>query len=194
MAEVKEVMGEKEKEIEKLESTVSLLQQHVQTLKLSHEKKTDDLEQYGRRLCLRIHGVQCVERETSSDVLNKVKDIIDDSESEIPENVIDRAHRIGRKISHNGEYTQSIIVRFTTFRHRTLLYKNRKKLVNENVKIRLDLTKLRNSTLNKCREFLNENPGTAKYVYADINCRLKIRMNDDKDQFFETFEEFKSFF
>ena len=75
-----------------------MLQKHVDNLKRFQEIQTvkiDDVEQYGRRLCLRIDGVNKVENEKADDVLVKVKAIIEDSETEIPEHVIDRAHRIG---------------------------------------------------------------------------------------------------
>ena len=56
--------------------------------------------------------------------------IIKESEAEIPESVLDRAHRIGPRYSNNDteKKMQSIIHdRFTTFRHRTLFLKNAKR-------------------------------------------------------------------
>ena len=52
------------------------------------------------------------------------------SDIEVPEDIIDRAHRIGRvyegKVS--GEKRQDVIVRFLNFRYRTVVYKKRKNL------------------------------------------------------------------
>ena len=72
----------------------------------------------------------------------KVINIIKESEVQIPESVLDRAHRIGPTYTDNdtGKKMQSIIVRFMTFRHRTLFYANRKK-IKSGARIRLDLTK-----------------------------------------------------
>ena len=72
----------------------------------------------------------------------KVINIIKESEVEIPESVLDRAHRIGPTYTDNdtGKKMQSIIVRFMTFRHRTLFYANCKK-IKSGARIRLDLTK-----------------------------------------------------
>ena len=132
-------------------------------------------------------------KESSDDVLNKVRGLISDTKSDIPETVIDRAHRIGPKISkENGKKSQSIIVRFTTFRHRTILYKNRKNVKDGKVKIRLDLTKSRYLTLCKCYDLLKQNPGAAKFAYCDINCRLKVLMHDDRVHLFDNFDEFDS--
>ena len=59
------------------------------------ECKNKELEQHGRRLCLRI-GVQSAENETSDDVLDKVKSLITEFGCEIPDVVIDRVQRIGK--------------------------------------------------------------------------------------------------
>ena len=62
--------------------------------------------------------------------MRKVINIIKVSEAEIPESVLDRAHRIGPRYSDNDteKKMQSIIARFTRFRHRTLFYKIAKRL------------------------------------------------------------------
>ena len=82
---------------------------------------------------------------------------------------------------------QSIIVRFTTFRHKTLFYKNRKK-IKSGARIRLDLTKDRYNLLVSARERVNNCP-EMNYVYADINCRLKVNLADERHKFFESMEE-----
>ena len=132
------------KKSEELESTVAMLQQHVREYQKWINKLEDDseeLEQYGRRLCLRIEGVPSAERETSEEVLEKVKCLVSESGCDIPDVVIDRAHRIGKGYTDKKSNLscKSIIVRFTTFRYRTILYRNRNKL--KEAKVKLDLTK-----------------------------------------------------
>ena len=95
MNEVKAILSEKDKEIEDLKSQVTLLQNHVSTVKHALDKKVDELEQYGRRVCLRIEGVEHQANEKSEDVLEKVVKIIKESETEIPESALDKAHHIG---------------------------------------------------------------------------------------------------
>ena len=56
--------------------------------------KIEELEQYGRRLCLRIEGILSVEDETLHDVLDMVKSLITESKCEVSDVVIDRAHQI----------------------------------------------------------------------------------------------------
>ena len=57
-------------------------------------KLLDELEQYGGRVWLRIEGVENQVKEKSDEVLKKVMNIIKESETEIPESVLDRAYRI----------------------------------------------------------------------------------------------------
>ena len=98
MNEVKAILSEKDKEIEDLKSQVTLLQNHVSTVKHALDKKVDELEQYGRRVCLRIEDVEHQVNEKSEEVLEKVVTIRKESEAKIPESVLGRAHRIGPTI------------------------------------------------------------------------------------------------
>ena len=182
-------LKEKDEKIEKLESQVAMIQEHVTNLKHANERKLDDLEQYGRRVCLRIDGVPFKEKETSQEVLEIVKEKVDESTANIPDTILDRAHRIGKQYidRDSGIKIQSIIVRFTTFRHRTLLYKNRKN-IKGNVRVKLDLTKKRYEVLRKAREIVEEIDNIS-FVYADINCRLKVRFKDNSELFFENLIE-----
>ena len=137
-------MKEKLKEMEILNSKIALLQTHVDNLKAQNtqlhercsesEKQIDELEQCGRKLCLRIPGISTEEKETSDSVLTKVitKEFIDQGGVNIPDSTIDRPHRIGKK--------KAVIVRFTTHGHRTLFYKAKKKIKSA-PEIHIDLTK-----------------------------------------------------
>ena len=60
------------------------------------KESEDELEQYGRRLCVRIDVVPVAENEISNKVLQKVKSITEESSSEIPDVAIDRDHRFGK--------------------------------------------------------------------------------------------------
>ena len=109
------------------------MQEHVKNFQKQVsvlECKNEELEQYGRRMCLRIEDVPSVENESPDDVLDKVKSLITESGCEIPDMVIDKAHQIGKgyKDKTRNIPCKSIIVRFSTFRHRTLFYRNRNKL------------------------------------------------------------------
>ena len=196
--DIKKLVREEIKEVEKLNSTVAVLQTHVENLKaqntqlqercLLSEKKIDELEQYGRRLCLRVTGVPTEENESSDNVLEKVKDLISESGVEIPDSTIDRAHRIGKR---NGKH-QAIIVRFTTHRHRARFYKARKN-IKSGAKIHIDLTKSRFNLLNEAQNFVS-NQEDDVFVYADINCRLKVHFRDHSEKFFDSLDELSGYF
>ena len=80
----------------------------------------------------------------------------------------------------------------TTFRHRTNLYYKRKAIEEKfGVLIRLDLTGRRHSTLKQARELV-KGMVDVKFVYADINCRLKVKFVDGRDLFFKDLDMLKS--
>ena len=146
-------------------------------------------EQYRRRTCIRITNIPCEEKETSEEVLKKVKKLIkEEAEVYIPEENIDRVHRVGPKKNKN----QAIIVKFSTFRHWTLFYRARKKLKN-GVKLHIDLTKKRFNLLLDAQSFI-QGKENVKYVYADINCNLKIRFSDNGEKIFSSMSELESMF
>ena len=58
--------------------------------------ENEELEQYWRRLCLRVDGIPSVENETSDEVLGKVMSLMQKAECDIPEVVIDRVHIIDK--------------------------------------------------------------------------------------------------
>ena len=126
--EIFKINGEIEIKIQQLFQDKSFLQEQISELKKQNRAiaaSCEETEQYSRRLCLRIDGVPSVDRETSSDMREKVKEIYAESNLEIPDLNLDRAHRIGKSYFDKIKKVKckSIIVRFNTFRHRTLLYR-----------------------------------------------------------------------
>ena len=200
----KEVLKEEMSKInDKLEGKIhqlcqdkSFLQEQISELKKQNSAiaaSCEETEQYSRRLCLRIDGVPSVDKETSSDVLEKVKEICAESNLEIPDSNLDRAHRIGKSYFDKIKKVncKSIIVRFNTFRHRTLLYRAKKDIKQKKgYKIRLDLTKRRYLMLLEANKLASDNQN-ANFCYADVNCRLKIRWNDNQEDFFDTLEDLR---
>ena len=98
--------------------------------------------------------------------------LMEEAECDIPETVIDRAHRhrIGKGYveKKSKKLCKRIIVRFSTFRHRTKFFRSRSKLKN-NAKVKLDLTKSRYMIFTKATETANKSN-----VMVVINCRLKV--------------------
>ena len=136
MLEAKIVLMEKyEQRIESLEKRATEYTSDIDAVSERFEQlelRSDDNEQYHRRLCLRINGVELSEGsegESGPECFQKVQNILkDDLKLDIPDMSIDRAHRIGAVITDpdTGKRYRQIIVRFATWRHRTQVYKARK--------------------------------------------------------------------
>ena len=94
-------------------------------------------EQYSQRTCVRITNISREDDDMLEKVLEKVKRLVNEAGVDIPDSNIDKAHRIRTK----KDKKQAIIVKFTTFRHRTLLYRARRKL-KTGVKLHIDLSKI----------------------------------------------------
>ena len=136
-------------QFEKVTSNVEMLQQHVSNLKRENsvlqdkvkvyrqefDSRCDESEQYSRRLCLRVKNIKKSDNETSEVVLESIRKLFDEANLVIPDTCIDRAHRVSKT-------NDTVIVRFTTFRHCTMFYRNRKVLTS-GVTVHLDLTKSR---------------------------------------------------
>ena len=92
-------------------------------------QKYDDLEQHEKRLCPRILEVDGDGSEISYAVVDKCKELFNNSELDISEACFDGAHRIGTKTPGR---VRPIIVRFTTWYHRSTF---------DIVKTRMDMLK-----------------------------------------------------
>ena len=188
---VKEILDVHAKKVVELESTVTLLRSHVETLKAQVkdvQTHSDENEQYGRRLCLRLDGIPCVDGERADDVLEKCKSMWEEADVVLPDSVIDRAHRIGSPYNDRETHIkqQSVILRLTTHRRRSMIYTARKKIFAKHaVRVKLDLTKKRYKTLMSAHELVKDD-ARVNYCYVDINCRLKIKFHDKSEQFFNS--------
>ena len=146
------------------------------------EINIDDGEQYSRRMCLRIDGIDLKsdENENSSSCMEKVQKVFEEMGVQVPAVSIDRAHRIGKRFPATdekgskiiGQDHQQMIVKFNNWGSRMMCYNNRKKLKNKRVKI--DLTKTRLTLLNQARAKTSGKP-TIDFVFADVICRLQLR-------------------
>ena len=176
-----------------LEETVAMLRQQVKNL-IHLQGKTESYceqnEQYSRRVSLRIDNIPMAKNESSADCFSKVKKVLSDLDVNIPDVVIDRAHRVGKptKTKKWGD-NHTMIVRFSTYRHRSILYRARKG--QHKYGIRLDLTSKRFALLRQTQDLVKEQ-GTkckADFAFADINCQLNFRMKDGSFKYFTTFEQ-----
>ena len=106
---------EKVELINSLQIKVSSLKVEVKNL-----KEIDDQEQYSRRNCLLIHGLNEIKTENTDEM---VLDVINDKlNMEMPQVSIDRSHRLGKG---KGQKPRAIIVKFTRYKDRNHVFRNK---------------------------------------------------------------------
>ena len=177
---------------EPLESKISALEKKLQVYKAHMDQleiKQDDAVQYSKRSCLRVFGIPLPsnENETESDYRDIANEMFSEMNVSIPEDGIDRIHRVGRKHKRaDGVVEQAIIMKLSSWKLHTAVYKERKKL--KSVKVRLDLTQRRANLLSKAMSLIKENP-EVDFVFANINCHLAIRLKDGDIRYFNSEED-----
>ena len=116
------------------------------------EVALEDQRQYTRRNMILVHGVQetAGREDTDDTVLNIFNK---DMEVQIQKSDINRSHRLGRRYD-NGDQAKSrpIIVSFTSYRNRKLIFDNKKNLKGKKTVITESLSKERYALLKKCKE------------------------------------------
>lgn len=137
-------------------------------------KKGDDSEQYSRRYCLRIKGIESGMNESGANCVDKVVEVCKKLNVDIAKEDIDRAHRVGKD-------RDTMIVKFYSFTKRTLLYRARKR--NKKFNIFLDITKTRLNVLDEARKNIKKN-SRVDFVFADINCNLVAKLKNGSFKFF----------
>ncbi|KAK6181853.1 hypothetical protein SNE40_009632 [Patella caerulea] len=116
-------------------------------------ERCDDLEQYGRRNCIRISGIA----ETPNEIVeNKVIDVLKQVIPDIAPSDIQNSHRVGKPIMGNP---QKIIVRLSNYKTKVSIMRG-KKVVNsaeDNIYINEDLTRYRAHIFKHTRKSFKSN-------------------------------------
>lgn len=150
--EINTKLNEIEEKINNLEQQVLLVTEQNKNLQAENEK----LEQYSRRNSLRIMGI---EEGTNENTENIVLQLLANklTLSVLPEHV-DRCHRVG---DPRKGMCRPIIIKFTSYRYRNMVFMNKKKLQGTKITIKEDLTKFRLNLYKKaCEEFHFKNVWT----------------------------------
>lgn len=173
--------------ITKLEKRIVDLESEVSSL----HSRTEEGEQYSRRLCLRIDGIPVKSKETADEIRTAVSKVAKECGVVMPDEVIDRAHRIGKGKVIAGKTERQVIVRFTSFHYRTVFYKARK--TSKKFRVYLDLTKHRKDLLSKINIDLAEKQTQDCFAFADVNCRLCVKLGDSF-HYISNYEEYLQLF
>lgn len=148
------------KQFENLIDNCNRLETRVGELQVENEelyRKLDNFEQYSRRNCIRMFGIEESQREDPDDtVINVIKTKLN---IDISKQDIDRCHRIGSVKSNPQKKPRPLIVKFVSYRCRNMVFSNKRKLKGSNIVIREDLTKNRMDILNCAIE---------KYGYRNV--------------------------
>ena len=183
--ELLEEIRKKDEKIVILQDKVAVLSKVVDKLK----KDTEANEQYSRRTSLRI-TVPVKEATTPAEPVNFLADMQQrfvDAGVVIPDLAIDRVHPVTKPFTDdNGVKRRGLICKFTTWRHRTQVYRARKSF--KDISIRLDLTKDRLNLL-KAAQLLIKGNEQFLYAFADVNCNLGIRRRDESVFYFSSLHE-----
>ena len=185
------LLAEKDKKIDELETKVVILEEKIafndKRFELL-ERRIDDGEQYSRRTSLQINVIPYEKNETAEQCLNKVKEEVVNLGLSLEDCEYDRAHRVGYPTDRDGKLRKErpMIVKFTTFRARTSVYRNRNK--KGDVRFYIDQTKRRFNLRKLAIEHVKDNP-IVDFVFCDINCSLCIRFKDGQYKYFNSEEE-----
>lgn len=139
------------------------------------EKRVDQAEQYSRRNCLRISGIN---EEANENTDNIVMSLASDISSDIQQSHIDRSHRVGN-LKKNSTKPRDIIVKFSTYRYRQAFFKQRtllKDTGHRGVFVNEDLTKLRSGILYEARKLMK-----AELIKGAWSSDGNILVKDRKD-------------
>ena len=189
MKKIEDKVNEQNTRIEELESKLAIKQNIIDTLEI----KCDDNEQYSRRSCLRVHGLDFSSDENEG-VMKKMKKCCSDMGIGFNQNDIDRVHYIGKPYMDKtkNKKVRSLIIKFKSWKSRTTFYKSRprnhldrQKKPGSSFNVSLDLTKRRYNLLMKARKFIANNPSVA-YAFCDTNCSLVIKFNDNTYRYFNS--------
>ena len=119
-------LREQNLKIQELESKIHSQENAFKKLEII----SDDNEQYSRRSCLRIHGIEFKEGD-SGDVMEELEKCYNVMGIPFNENEIDRAHSIGKPFldEEQKKKVRSVMAKFKSWKARAAFYKARPKIM-----------------------------------------------------------------
>ena len=186
----------------KLESVKTKLEKRINELECNMAKNTihmdllvrklDDTEQYTRRPNLIIDGVYLNKNESPSSLRRFIVKEIESMDIGVYDEDVDRVHRVEEPFKDNyGNLVQPVIIRFTTWSCRNLLYSARRDF---RFRLRADLTARRQQIRDFALDYISANKldNVVDFVAADRNCRLILRSTAGAFHSFSSEEELKN--
>ena len=138
-----DLQNEKDMKDNKILALESTLERKCNTI-TALDNSVNQLEQYSRRNCIRIFGIEEKQGENTDQLICEVAKTM---KIDLQANDIDRSHRVGKKPEKNEvkkpnekEKYRGIIVKLCSYRVRQRLILNRRKLNGSGISIHEDLT------------------------------------------------------
>ena len=146
------------------------------------DRKLDDIEQFSRKINLRLGGIEVGLNDTPLKIMNLIKKEVSDLNLGIPDEEFDRCHRVGRSYIKNGRSYQGVLLKLCFWRTRDMIYQNRKKF---SFKVSADLTPRPMDILVFAQDEIEKTGDMAiervvDYVFCDQNCKLKLKSKSNK--------------
>ena len=175
---LKIALAQKDKALEDLQSNVTRLESDVSVIRAANEHliiEHDNLAQYGRRMNVRIEGIEYNAKETNDDLQSKLSKSLKSIGVEVKPDTYHRFHRSGRPYSKNGRTYCQTIVRFRHWKPRLQAQKGKKIARDEKlpIQIRNDLTARRYQLFKKATDQLPKRKDV--FAFADANSNLVVR-------------------
>ena len=95
------------KRVTVLESSV-LFNRHMSTL---HERKLDDMEQFSRKINLRVEGIPVEANDSPEIIMDKIKGECEKLNIAVCGDNFDRCQRVNQKYTHEGKTYQSVLLK-----------------------------------------------------------------------------------
>ena len=162
-----------------LENSLTDMRRAYDKLATSH----DDLENYGRRLNVRVEGVPARKDETEQQLFSALQTQLGEVGVDITETDVVRFHRSAKpRMNKSDVLCQQVIVKFARWGHRRAAQSINKKSREKKLPIRVhnDLTKRRFTLLSRARREIDQRlPNQTRddnvFAYPDTNSNLIIR-------------------
>ena len=180
-------------QVQKLQGQLTATQNENNHLQI----KLDEQEAYSRRPCLVVSGVDS-ELQDGPSLAQEVVGLLSQTgiKKETLNSSIDKLHQIG-KVNNKG--TRSIIVKFKEHSFKEEVYKKRKNIKNNKVKLKPSLTKRRQDILEEANQALAERRESqeeipVQFAFADVHGNLKALMKDNMQPKFQNFTTLNDFY
>lgn len=169
-------------ETQNLRDQVLTLQAETRELKqciLEQRSDIDELEQYGRRMCLNVTNIPGDTDDYTEQLESKIMSVSDKLNLGLSPHDIDKCHRLGKR---KGESNRKVIIKFTNSRARDKLYRARKS-IGDGIFVQENLTRFREQLAFEARQLVRSKKISRTWVagcsvYASTENRDKIHIKD----------------